>query len=344
MTYVEVIQEIKKNNFSPLYLLFGSETYLIQELQEKISKGVIPKNDADLNITIMDLEETPIQDAILDAETFPFIGEKKVLILKNASFFKATAAKSKVEHDLTVLEEYLSQPVEYTIIIFIAPYEKIDERRKIVKKIKEHGRVVNCEPIKEWDLSKWIDLLAKQMEVHITEDAKELIIQEVGTELMAIQKELEKFSLSLTDSKTITKDIVEKLVFRNSESSVFKLIDGILQRDLSKAINIFRELMKRKEEPIALLALLASQIRLILQCKLFKNQGYSSQQMAKHLKSHPYAIKMALEREKYFSEKKLYEMISHITETDEMMKRGEMEKELAFELLIHHFISAKTTV
>ncbi|WP_153728548.1 DNA polymerase III subunit delta [Salinibacillus xinjiangensis] len=338
MSYFEAIQTIHNGNNIPLYLLFGSETYLIQDLQQKIIKSTLDDPDDDMNFSSFDMEETPIQDAILDAETFPFFGDRKVLLLKNAFFFKANPDKSKVEHQLEVLENYLDHPVDHTVVILVAPYEKIDERRKIVKKMRKVGQVVKCAPPKEYELKKWIDLLAKDLKIHIEPNAIQLLIDEVGTDLMSMQKELEKFSHYVEGNEPVTKEIVEKLVSRHTESSAFKMIDAVMNRNVVASIGVFKDLLKQNEEPIALVALLASQIRLILQCKLLKNKGYTKPQMDKKIKSHPYAIKMALERERNFSVEQLYKMMSLLTKTDEQMKRGEVNKELAFELLLYNFV------
>jgi DNA polymerase III subunit delta len=341
MTYFETVKEIKKGTIHPLYLLFGNETYFIQDLQQKIIHAVLDDPEDGMNLSIVDLEETPVQDAIMDAETFPFFGEKKVLILKNASIFKANPEKVKVDHNTKVLEDYIAQPVEHTIVIMIAPYEKIDERKKVVKKMKENGKVVKCEQAKEKDLTQWIDMLVRQHGVEIEPQATQLLIEEVGTDLMAIQTEVQKFTQYISDDpeSKITVQVVKELVSRHTESSAFVMVDAVMKRDLPSAISTFKDLVKNKEEPIALLALFASQIRLILQCKLLKSKGYSSQQMKSVVKAHPFAIKMALERERHFTLEQLYGMISLLAKTDEQMKRGEIEKELAFELLLHNFIS-----
>ncbi|KPC98543.1 DNA polymerase III subunit delta [Geobacillus sp. BCO2] len=49
--------------------------------------------------------------------------------MKNPYFF--TAEKDKeVEHDLAKLENYLRAPAPFSIVVFFAPYEKLDERKK----------------------------------------------------------------------------------------------------------------------------------------------------------------------------------------------------------------------
>ncbi len=93
-----------------------------------------------------------------------------------------------------------------------------------------------------------------------------------------------------------------------------------------------------KEEPIGLVALLAFQFRTILRVKLLNKKGYSQSQMRKQVGVHPYVIKMAMQREKKFTTDRLQEIMDKLAETDHAIKRGGMEKGLAFELLLHELV------
>ncbi|MCP8616923.1 DNA polymerase III subunit delta [Salirhabdus salicampi] len=335
MSYVSAVKELKKSSIAPVYLLFGNDSFLIQDFQKRVIRYTLGEEIDDMNLSIEDLDDTPIQEALLDAETIPFISERKVLVIKNAAIFKAKPDKTKVEHDTKHLEAYLQNPVDHTVIIFVAPYEKIDERKKIVKLLKNSGKVVHCEQPKEKDLSQWVNMICNNLDIHMDHDAMNVLMEEVGTNLFAIKQELEKVSLYAGDEKQITKDMVESIVSQHGETSAFKMVDAVLNQKLEKAITLFKDLMKQNEEPIALLALFASQLRLILQCKLLKRQGYTRQQIASQVKVHPFAVKMAMQRESYFTQQQLYEIMQLLTEADEQMKKGQMEKQLAFEILLY---------
>ncbi|MBO8156020.1 MAG: DNA polymerase III subunit delta [Bacillaceae bacterium] len=340
MTYIQTMKDLAQNKIFPVYLLYGNETYLLQNVQQKIIAAVLDNPEQNMNYSVLDMEEVPVQDAIHDAETFPFFDEKKVIMLKNSTFFKPVPDKGSVEHDLKVLAAYLENPVDYTVLVFICPYEKVDERKKVLKLIKENGQVVPCQEPKENELYQWIKLMAEDLNIKMDQDVIPLLIEEIGTDLMALSKELEKLSLYAEDGKSISRETAEALISRHVQSSGFKMIDAVMNNQLSKAISMYKGLLKQSEEPIALLALLASQIRLILQSKILKNKGYTGNQIAKQLKVHPFRVKMALEREKYFAMDKLQHMIDLLTRTDDQIKRGEMDKELAIELLLYELIQS----
>ncbi|WLR46211.1 DNA polymerase III subunit delta [Halobacillus litoralis] len=326
---------------SQVYLLYGEESYLIQEHKNKIIEKTLKKEDREFNISQYDLEETPIEDVITDAETFPFLGEGKVVIANHPVFLKAKPDKLPFEHDTDALLEYLQNPAEYTVLILVAPYEKLDERKKAFKQLKKNGEVISCQPVKEWDVDKWIQTLANDLHINVPHEIHELFTQEIGANLMALRKEMEKLALYVGEGGVVTREIAEQLLSHSAEASGLKLVDAVMEKDLGRAIRIYKDLEKLNEEPIALTALLASQFRIISQAKVLKQKGYGQNQMKSYIKAHPYVIKMALKRERAFSQQELNQIMNQLAETDHNLKQGKMEKALAFEMLLYRLINIK---
>ncbi|WP_053219110.1 DNA polymerase III subunit delta [Virgibacillus senegalensis] len=338
MNYFEVLKEIKSKHFSPVYLLYGTESYLIQDIRQQLLMKALTEEDRETGITTYDLTETSIQEVIEDAETYPFLSERKVIIANNAVFLKAKPEKVAVEHNLDVLQTYLAAPAEYTILVIIAPFEKIDERKKVTKTLKQQSAFIECQPIRDWDLPKWIQTLAKNAGVAIEEDAFDIIGQEVGANLLMLKQEIDKLALYAGEEGRITREITEKLIAHNATTSGLKLVDAVIEKDLSKAVHIYKDLEKANEDPIALVALLASQFRTVMHVKVLQRKGYSQKQMAQQLKVHPYVVKMSQKREKSFTLEELQEIIHIFTETDTQIKQGKMDKSLSFELLLYQII------
>jgi DNA polymerase-3 subunit delta len=103
---------------------------------------------------------------------------------------------------------------------------------------------------------------------------------------------------------------------------------------LNEAFSILHDLLKQNEEPIRLLALLARQFRIIFQVKQLKDSGYTQGEMAKRLRLHPYAVKVALGQAKAFEKPELLRILNEMAEADYAMKTGRMDKKLALELCL----------
>lgn len=333
---LELWKKIKKKQFAPVYLLHGTESFLIQETKELLVKYSIEEEEKDFNLSVFDLEETPVEIALADAETLPFMGERRLVILQNPNFLTSDRNKEKVEHNVSVLENYLKSPAPFTILVFTAPYEKLDERKKIVKQLKANAEILTVNTLSEKDLHSWITSRATQNGVTISPSAIQELLEVAGTNLMNITQEMDKMSLYLGvgGNGEITEETVKLLVARSLEQNIFSLIDKVVNRKLDEALRIFYDLLQNNEEPIKILSLLATQFRLIFHVKELSRQGYGQQQMAGNLKVHPFRVKLASGQANLFSQEELLNIINQLAEADYEMKNGKKDKQLILELFI----------
>ncbi|WHY84782.1 DNA polymerase III subunit delta [Neobacillus novalis] len=331
---LDIWRKIKQRDFAPIYLLYGTEAYLINETKQLLLNEVLNEEEKDFNFSVYDLADTPIDVALEDAETFPFFGERKVIFLHNPDFLTAEKSKEKIEHNLAKFAAYLKEPAPYTVMVISAPYEKLDERKKITKELKRNAELVETKKLKEHELINWVKNRAKSSGIEFEPNAIEQLLALVGTNMFMITSEVDKLALYATDQKKIDVDLVEKLVSRSLEQNIFTLIEKVVQRKLDEALRIYYDLLKQNEEPIKILALLAGQFRLIYQVKELSRRGYGQQQIAGFLKTHPFRVKLALGQAGKFSDEELTSLMEMLAEADYQMKTGGMNKSLLIEMVL----------
>jgi DNA polymerase III subunit delta len=330
----QMTREIKQGQIAPVYVFYGREQYLMDECIRLIEKHVIEEASRDFNYSTFDLRETPVQIALQDAETFPFMGEKRLVRAVRAMFLTGTKTKETVEHDLESLLAYVSNPPEYTVLILEVPEEKLDERKKVVKALKTSAVMVAFEPLKDAALSDWVSDRAKKYKVSIEAEAVQELVTMAGSDLRQLSQEIEKMGLYVGPQGVITPDIVNLLGSRQIEQDVFRLIDKVARLKLEEAMRLFYDLQMNKEEPLKILSLLARQFRILLQVKTLQPKGYSPQQIAQTLSIHPYAAKLAAQQAGSFSETSLRRILQRMAEEDYRIKTGQIDKTLSLELLI----------
>jgi DNA polymerase-3 subunit delta len=338
MSYVKELNKIKAGQLDQVYVLFGTEYYFIDQFKKAMIEASHDQTTED-DMMHYDLREIAIQDVTTDVETFPFFSERKLIFATNAMFLQAKPERMAVTHDVTMLETYLKNPVTYSTLVMIAPYEKLDARKKITKQLKKTATMIDCNPLKGSALHQFIKQIVTNEAIHITGDALALLESEYQTNLYMLQKELEKLALFAGEGETITKEMAEEIISPSNTFNALQFVDAVLKKDLAQAIKIYKGLEKMKEEPIGLIALLAYQFRVILQVKLLKNKGYPLDRMKSELKVHPYVVQLAAERSNYFSEQMLKHIMYFLTETDENIKRGRMGAGIAFELLLYKLVT-----
>ena len=302
-----------------VYLLYGINEFAIQKEIEKITK------DFDkMNISKYDLAEDEIKDVINDAETFSMFADKKVVIAENATIFTSSGSG-----DLETLENYLAHINTSTILIFTINEEKVDERKKITKKIKKDYKLIS------FNQNETPNSLVKSLlnGYNITSSNINLLIDRVGTNSLILENEVNKIKL-YKDDKTITKEDILNLTTKRPEIDIFKLIDDIVMKNKDEALEIYNEMLKVNEEPLKIVILLAGQFRLMYQAKELAKKGYSEKNISELLKVHPYRVKLALQKGKKYKAETLLNYLNTLADIDIAIKTGKTDKNLALELFL----------
>ncbi|MED0905452.1 DNA polymerase III subunit delta [Bacillus cereus] len=328
----DIHKKIKKKQFAPLYLLYGTEAYFINETIKLITTETLEEEDREFNVVTYDLEEAYLEDVVEDARTLPFFGDRKVILIKSPLFL--TAQKEKLEQNIKILEEYIGEPSPFSILVFVAPYEKLDERKKITKLLKKTADVVEANTMQVQDVQKWVVSRAEEAHVYIDNTAVSLLLELVGSNVTMLAKEMDKLTLYVGMGGEITSKLVTELVPKSVEQNVFALTEKVVKKDIAGAMQILDGLFTQQEEPIKLLALLVSQFRLLNQVKELQQRGYGQNQIASHIGVHPYRVKLAMNQTKFFSFEELKRVILELAEADYSMKTGKMDKKLVLEFFL----------
>lgn len=302
-----------------VYLLYGTNDFAIQKEIEKITK------DFDkMNISKYDLTEDDIKDVISDAETFSMFADSKVVIAENAAIFTSSGSG-----DLETLENYLAHINPNTILIFTVNEEKVDERKKITKKIKKDYKLIS------FNQNETPNSLVRNLlnDYNITSSNINLLIDRVGTNPLILENEVNKIKL-YKDDKTVTKEDILNLTTKRPEIDIFKLIDDIVMKNKDEALEIYNEMLKVNEEPLKIVILLASQFRLMYQAKELAKKGYSEKNISEVLKVHPYRVKLALQKGKKYKAETLLNYLNALADIDIAIKTGKTDKNLALELFL----------
>lgn len=331
--FQQLWKEIGQGRINPVYVLSGTESYFIDETVRRIKTAL--ENAGEIESTVFDLDEVPVDHLIDEADTIPFFTERKLVIGKNASFLKAAdKTKEKIQHDLSSLENWLMHPSETTVTIFIAPYEKLDERKKVTKQMKQLAKVFHAEAPKERDLATWVKNEVSIRKKAMDDDAIYKLIELVGMDMLLIQSEVDKLCNYIGDDGVVTIADVEDLVAKSLEQDAFKLLNAYIIGDVSTAVSIYHDLIRQKQEPIALVALLASQVRLMSNVYYLQKKGYHSQQIAKSLKVNPYRVKRIVDEKHQIQDEYLLRALYGLSEVDLQLKTMSGKRERYLELFL----------
>lgn len=334
MSLQEEIKKINNGHIASVYLVLGTEQFLADRFKQALEKQVILTEDDELNAANFDMNEQLIGAAIDEANTIPFFGDKRMVGINNPYFLTGEKKKVSIEHDVTDLAAYLEEPSESTVLVFYAPYEKLDERKKIVKQLKKVATTIDVKTMGEPEVRKYVQQVIQNEGFDMTPEAFELFVRLTDMDLSKIMSELNKIMLYSSETKKITKPTIESLVPKTLEHNIFDMVNYVVAGDADSALTLYRDLLLQGEETIKINAILISQFRLLLQVKILVSAGYQQSNMQDVLKVHPYRLKLAQQQVRQFAEGDLKAMFTDLIDNDYKIKTGALSKELLFELFI----------
>ncbi|MFD0672133.1 DNA polymerase III subunit delta [Cohnella sp. GCM10027633] len=334
MDVKQAFREMKQGKVSPVYVCYGTESYLMNEFTERLIDKLVEAEHREMALIRFDTGEATIDTIIEEAEMLPFLVPHKIVLVRDSVLFAAGKESSKVEHRPERLLAYLEQPSETTVLVFLVPHEKLDERKKLVKAAKAKELVVPFTPLSAEELTQWLHKRAAGRGRTLDGRAAEELLRRVGTDMHSLAAETDKLILHAGAEGTITVEGVNELVMVATEQNVFKLTEELAALRTGPAIALYYDLLKQREEPIKLMALMVRQFRNMLHVKELGSQGYSPQQMAGQLGLHPYAVKITADQARKFSAERLATLLSELAELDFAMKTGRVEKTLGLELFL----------
>ena len=256
-----------------MYLYYGLEQFLINKEIDKIKKD----NDIeDIDIVRYDLENTKLETIIEDALSISLFSNKKLIIVDNAYIFTGTTNKKLIEQNIDILKDYINNGEYTNIIIFNILKEKLDERKNIVKLIKEKGVV------KDFNLFNNINKYILDMfdNYKISNNNINLLINRVGSNLEILSREIEKIKIYKDNDLEIKEEDIINLTTKNVDTDFFNLIENIVSKNKEKALESYFEIIKYGEEPIKIIVVLANKFRLIYQAKNLYKKGYSEKDIS----------------------------------------------------------------
>ncbi|MGX6429105.1 DNA polymerase III subunit delta [Levilactobacillus yonginensis] len=337
MTINELLKTLGQGGqLANVYLILGEADYLQRRLKAGF-KNSVPAEEQTMNFVSYDMDTVPLAVALDDAMAAPFFGERRVVCIDNPQFLTGETKKQKVDHDIDSLQTYLGSPMPSTVLVFFAPYEKLDGRKKVVKQLKKTATMIEIGNFSERDVRQFIGDQLKSDGYSMAPNALNELIQRTDADLTLMMSELPKLELFTLPAKEIQLSAVTGLVRQTLTQNVFDLVNRVLAKDTAGAVTLYRELLLAKEEPLRINAILQGQFRLLIQTKILAKQGYSQGKLASILKVHPYRIKLALQSHRRFKLTDLNRAYLGLFRVEQQMKSTAMEPEMLFSLFMTQF-------
>jgi DNA polymerase-3 subunit delta len=331
MDHKLIIKNIKQKQFEKIYFLHGEEPYFIDVITDAIVENAMDESERDFNQTIIYGKEVDAGAIISDAKSYPMMGERRLVVIKEAQEFK----------DIELLESYFNNPVDTTIFVLCYKYKKFDTRKKLIKTAATNGLVFLSDKIRDYKLVDWISSYAKEAGHSISPKAAMLLAEFLGTDLSRIVNELEKLSIIVEKETTITEVHIEENIGISKDYNFYELSNAFAERNYLKASKIVNYFEKNpKMGPlIPVISNLFSYHTKLMRLHFSKDKSPAS--LASVLGVAPFLVTQYTQAARIYNPKKLAENISILQEYDLKSKGienssssdGELMKEMMYRLM-----------
>ncbi|MCM8608194.1 MULTISPECIES: DNA polymerase III subunit delta [Lactiplantibacillus] len=342
MNAQQALKTIRNGELAPIYVILGTVDYLADQLKQALTQQ-IPTEEQTMNVGSYDMETTPVAVALDDAMSASFFGERRLVFINHPYFLTGENKKTKVDHDLDSLQHYLEQPEPSTILVLMAPYEKLDARKKLVKTLKKQATMIEINQVSEAETQRYVQAALDEKKIRIDADALQELVNRTDGQLGLIMGQLPKLMIYAAQSQQIDLAAVQALVTKSLTQNVFDLVNDVLRYRTQPAVELYHELVAAQEAPLKINAILLGQFRLLLQVKIMAQAGYSQGSLASTLKVHPYRVKLAMQTVRHFDQAALRAAYLGLLQTEEQMKTTQRDPELLFELFMVQFVNERRT-
>lgn len=319
-----------------IYLVYGEQFPLVNKRVHKLIKSILNEEIDEFNFVRINAKETTVQDIAYEASLLPF-SNRKVIRVDNAYFLSTSKEKVSIDKDQLYeeLEKYMENSNQLVDLIFVLESKLINKKSSLYKLIEKKGKIIFEEGLSIDTLAQTGRIYFSKKGVNIPQEALDLMIKRTGDNISLFIQEAEKLVLY---SKEIELDDIEKLVPVPLEQNAFNLCEFLVTNQINKAIKTYRDLLVLKEEPVRLIALLASQFRLYSQISyLYSFEKNNQDDIATQLKIHPYRVKLMCRNLLKISYFQILNVIDALYQLDLDIKSMKIDPYIGFELFLINF-------
>ena len=322
-----------------LYLLYGEDSYLLETMLKKLTKGFGDKVDG---INYIKINDTTVNSLISNIETPAFGYNKKMIIVKDSGLLKKDGKKKNVikEEFVEIISNYIMENIEIikesVILIFV---EQEAEKNKLYKVLEKYGQVHNFVQEKLPQLMTRIKSICLAYKVKIDDRTAKYFIECCGTNMQNLINEIRKLIEYSGENGTITKNEIDLLCIRQLEAVIFDLTDSLGKKDTKRALEVLKNLVYSKEPIAKILITLYNHFKKLYIVKL--SEKYNTN-LAQSLALKPNQIFLTSKyksQASYFKEEELRNIIEELTSLDYNYKIGLIDLELGLNSILCKYCS-----
>jgi len=322
-----------------IYLFDGDDEFAINESISKIIGRLGDATIAGMNTTRLDgrsFSLSQLEDAVASV---PFLASKRLVILSQPTtrlkdkkdqeeFINFLAAEKPTSKLILVEYEFLTSDRDKKdgLLNWLEKWATAPAQAKRVF-MRHHPQPTGAL------LVKWIQEHVRLEHGQITPQAAVSLANQVGDDSRLASQEITKLLTYVNFSRPVDVDDVEHLTPLTAKIGDFELVNALRDRNARKAQALLHRSLQ-DDDPLRIFQSIVYQIRLLIIARELIDTHGTINDIPKSLKISYYPAKFALDSAAHFTTEFTAMIYHRLLEFDELIKTGQMDADLALELLV----------
>jgi DNA polymerase III subunit delta len=336
-TFNQLIKDLQKKEYKPIYLLYGEESYYIDLVSEYMIENVLDETEKAFNQVVLYGRDTSAALLADQCKRFPMIGNHQLVVLREAQDMDL-----RKDENQQYLISYIRNPSPSTILVLGFKYKSPAVKlMNAAKKEEKNVEIFESKKKNENDIPVWISEQVSEQGYVINNKACLMLQEFLGNNLEKIANELGKLYINHPKEVQITEDIIEKNIGISKDYNVFELQRALAMKDIFKANQIIHYFAANPKENsifkvITILLTFFGKVML-----LHTLEKKSDTELMSILRVNYGSLKEISTASRHYSPSKIQDVVSWLRETNikalgidnYSVDVGELLKELIFKIL-----------
>ncbi len=333
MSYKDFYNDIKLNQLSSLYLLYGSEKLMIDRMLEQLIDTTLEPSMRSFNYLTKSAEDLSFADAISTVERLPLMDSRIVVVINDADLLMS-AQWSDAER-----KHFIYYHKDNATLTTVLVATNIDKRKQFYKQVKKVGKVIEFGKLDERTLAKWITQEVKRMGKSIKMNTAMRLVTKLGyankdatIDLYGVASVIQRIC-DLTKRDVIDDENLDVVVDNSLEANIFKMIDALFEGRAKQAFQQFNRLLENGEVAIKINFMIHRHLRQLQKINYLAEQNYSNKSIESALGLKGFVVRKSISQLKRFSADDLKQLLEAAIACD-LQQKSSIDSNFAVENLM----------
>jgi len=256
-----------------------------------------------------DCDVAGLADAI---ETPSLFGARTLVIVRGVE-----SLSEQAQERLTAALERQAPQVTVAVVARGA-----DMRRRFFSRCRELAVRLPVDHPRSGEMHGFADAFARERERRLADDARELLLECVGRDLLLLASELDKLAAAVPAGRPIEAEDVRCITASGREHGNFEVADALCARDAAAATRLLAAALDEGAQPIALIGAIAASLKPVLAGTELVARGRSVDEALRELAVAPYQRTACQRGLRSYRPAELRRALSRLADIDLASKSG----------------------